>query len=274
MDLFSMFKGEKPQQNQNQNQNQQADFRQNGGSSIQNSDNGIQPNQQQTQQQQNQQQNPLDSFTQLWQTPSQGGQQSQNGQAQSGQNGQPAVASGPESRQYVNTDLNAISGFTKNINFAQNVPPELMEAAMGGDPKAMINIINGVAQSALAHSLQLNGSALNASLNSGLQQFGTTLEGKFKDFSTKDRVYSSEDHKVLSHPAIQPLVETARRQILQNNPAATSAEVQQQLVSYFKEVSSAINPSQQQNQQAGNSGPQVDNSQDFSNFFNNQKSVF
>ena len=271
MDLFSMFKGEaKPQQqNQNQNQNQQADFRQNGGSSIQNSDNGIQPNQQQQQQPQQQQQNPLDSFTQLWQNPSQAGQQTQQGQTQ-----QTNVAAGPESRQYVNTDLNAISGFTKNINFAQNVPPELMEAAMGGDPKAMINIINGVAQSALAHSLQLNGSALNASLNSGLQQFGTTLEGKFKDFSTKDRVYSSEDSKILSHPAIQPLVETARRQILQNNPAATSAEVQQQLVSYFKEVSSAISPSQQQSQQAGNSGPQVDNSQDFSNFFNNQKSVF
>ena len=264
MDLFSMFKGEaKPQ---NQNQNQQADFRQNGGSSIQNSDNGIQPNQQQQQQPQQQQQNPLDSFTQLWQNPSQGGQGQQTQQTN--------VAAGPESRQYVNTDLNAISGFTKNINFAQNVPPELMEAAMGGDPKAMINIINGVAQSALAHSLQLNGSALNASLNSGLQQFGTTLEGKFKDFSTKDRVYSSEDSKILSHPAIQPLVETARRQILQNNPAATSAEVQQQLVSYFKEVSSAISPSQQQSQQAGNSGPQVDNSQDFSNFFNRQKFMF
>ena len=86
MDLFSMFKGEaKPQQNQNQQQQQQnnpADFRQNGGSSIQNSDNGIQPNQQQQQQQQN----PLDSFTQLWQNPSQGGQtqQAQQGQAQQG----------------------------------------------------------------------------------------------------------------------------------------------------------------------------------------------
>lgn len=269
MDLFSMFKGEaKPQQ---QNQNQQNDFRQTGGQSIQSSDNGIQPNQQ-SQQQQQQQQNPLDSFTQLWQNPSQGGQQ-QQGQTQQQTQASP-VAAGPESRQYVNTDLNAISGFTKNINFAQNVPPELMEAAMGGDPKAMINIINGVAQSALAHSLQLNGSALNASLNSGLQQFGTTLEGKFKDFSSKDRLYSSEDAKVLSHPAIQPLVETARRQILQNNPAATSAEVQQQLVSYFKEVSSAINPSQQQSQQTGNTSNQADNTQDFSSFFNNQKSMF
>ena len=146
---------------------------------------------------------------------------------------------------------------------------------MQGDPKAMINIINGVAQSALAHSLQLNGSALNASLNKGFSSFGSTMESKFKDFSSKDKVYSSEDSKVLSHPAIQPLVETARRQILQNNPAATSAEVQQQLVSYFKEVSSAINPSSNQSQQAGNSSQQADtNQQDFSSFFNQPKSMF
>lgn len=264
MDLFSMFKGEaKPQQQQqNQSQNQQNDFRQTGGQSIQSSDNGIQPNQQ-GQQQQQQQQDPLDSFNSIWQNPNTAGKEGQ-------------VAKGPEGQKtsYVNLDQEGIKKFVGGINFTKDIPQELMQAASSGDMGALIQIINGVGQSALAQSLHFNGHVVNESLNSGFSQFNSSLESKFKDYSSKDRLYSSEDAKVLSHPAIQPLVETARRQILQNNPAATSAEVQQQLVSYFKEVSSAINPSQQQSQQTGNTSNQADNIQDFSSFFNNQKSMF
>ena len=241
MDIFSMFKGQQQQAAPQQQQQQQQDYKQTGG--------GAAP------QQQEQQQNPLDSFSSIWQNASKEGQQDQ-------------AKAGPESYG-VKIDDAAIRGAASKIDFVKEVPQELLQKATQGDIGALLQVINGVGQMALAHSTQINGNMLNHSLSSGFDKFGNTLQDKFKDFSTRDRVYSAgtEEAKVLSHPAIQPLVETARRQILQNNPAATSAEVEQQLVSYFKQVGTAFGGGQQSQQSSQPNGQASDKMQDFSNFF-------
>ena len=254
MGIFDMFRADSNQnqpQQQQQPQNQPADYKQTGGGAA-----SSVPGQQQ----QEEQKNPLDSFTAIWQNTDNAGKEN-NGQQQQ-------QSSAP--RYGINVDGKQIAEMAQNVNFVKDIPQEMLQKATNGDVGALLNIINNVGQRAMANAIEVGGRTLNHSLESGFNTFNGTLDSRFKDFATKDQVYSnSEDAKILSHPAVQPLVESARQQLLKQNPAATSAEIQQQLVSYFRQVGQAFGGGNQASNNSANSndGNKGGQAQDFSQWF-------
>lgn len=195
--------------------------------------------------------NPLDAFASMW-APQEGSKD--------------AASSNPNlvPKSYVDLPADALANAARGVDFTKQLPQELMQKAMSGDPSAIIQAMNLVAQNSLQYAVQIGGTVTNQALNKGTQEFESTLQNRFRDMSSRDAVYN-ENNKALSHPAVQPVAELIRNQILQRNPAATAKEVEQAVLGQLSAMGQIFNPAAQ-SPQATEAQRQIKQGEDFSNF--------
>lgn len=186
---------------------------------------------------------PLDNFKDAWKTPDPG-------------KGQPPAD--PFSQPLFQTDPAKIREAASQMDFMQGVPQELMQKVMaGGDPQALMQLMNYVGQQALATSLHLSTATIEQAGTKIGSRFQEALPGRFKDFQLNS---SKPSNPVLEHPAAAPMLKMAKQQFRMSNPDASAEDINAMAENYVMTFAKAIvgdGNSGSQNQGAG------ENQQDF-----------
>lgn len=170
---------------------------------------------------------PLDSFKDLWSTPS-------------NSNGDPNAD--PFASPLFQTDPAKIIEAAGKADFLSQMPAELMQRAMSGsDPQAFMDVINKVAQNSLALSLQLS--------TATVEQAGTRIGDRFKKATpgmVKDAQLSGlrSDNPVLQNPAAEPMLKMIRDRIRRNEPNLRPEEIQAKAEDYLVTFAKELNGGQ------------------------------
>lgn len=221
------------------------------------------------QNQQQEQANPMDAFVSLWNPqPAQDQQAGQNNQQQQTQQNnqqqtQQAQASATVPQSYIDLDANTVNQLAGKVNFMQNIPQDLRDRAMKGEPAAIMEMMNVVQQQGFAMALQVAGKLSNQAVTAGVKEVNGSFDSRFRDLSSRDVIYSGDTGKKYQHPAVAPIVESLRQQALQKNPHATDSEIQQTVEAYLTNLGGYLNTNQQTRNGGGNS---IQDAQDFSKF--------
>lgn len=171
---------------------------------------------------------PLDAFSNLWETPKV----------------DPNSPQVDPNNYFATLDPAKVMESAKKVNFAnQQVTPEMLaEVAKGGEGavKAMMQLINQSSQAVYGQSALATASIVQKALDAQREQFQKQLPGILKSQLVSDSL--ATENPIFKNPALQPMVEMARTQILQKFPNATQAEVKQQVVDFFSAMQGALAP--------------------------------
>jgi hypothetical protein len=158
--------------------------------------------------------NPLDEFASIWQTDPKS---------------TPPVD--PLSTPIFNSDPAKIAAAASKINFIDQIPPELVaKASSGNDPQAFMQVMNAVAQRALATATQLNAATIEQATTRNNARIEAALPDRVKRINLDTMV---PENPVLQHAASQPLLKIVRAQIQMNNPNMSAAEINARTEQYL-----------------------------------------
>lgn len=186
--------------------------------------------------------NPLDDMAALWQTDPKS---------------TPPVD--PLSTPLFNTDPAKIAAAASKIDFASQVPPEMMAKAMSGtDPNAFMQVMNFMVQRGLATATQLNAATIEHATSRNNARIETALPDRFKRMQL-DAMQA--DHPILQHSASQPFLQLLRSQIQMKEPGLSAAQInakaESALIGFAGQVS-APTPAQQVAEQQKTAGTDWD----------------
>lgn len=171
---------------------------------------------------------PLDAFAKLWETPAT----------------DPNAPSQDPNNYFATLDPAKVMESAKKVNFAnQQVTPEMLaEVAKGGPDavKVMLGLINQSSQAVYGQSALATASIVQKALDAQREQFQKQLPGLLKSHLVTDSL--ATENPIFTNPALAPMVEMARNQVLQKFPNATQTEVKQQVVTFFNAMQSALAP--------------------------------
>jgi hypothetical protein len=134
-------------------------------------------------------------------------------------------------------DANAFKQQISTANFASSIPQDTITKALSGDPAAFTEAINMAAREAFLASAQVT---------HGLVEHGSRAAAGRVDASLDSRVRSAQinmqntTNEALTHPAVSPLVQLAKRQIAQSHPNLSPEAVQQQAEQYFANMAEVL----------------------------------
>lgn len=167
---------------------------------------------------------PLDTFKDIWQTPTNTQDDSQ----------------GP---MFSQVDPQKLMESAGKVDFAKAVSPEQMQAiAAGGEAAvaAFSQAMNKVAQTVYAQSAFATTKIVDQAMERQQQNFAKQLPSMVKKFSVNEGLQT--ENPLLSNPALTPLVSALSEQLVRKNPNATSAEIQSQVADYFNALGTTFAP--------------------------------
>lgn len=133
-----------------------------------------------------------------------------------------------------------LSAVAKGLDFNSTVPPELMQKALGGDPKALMDVINHVGQQSYQNSMAHMSALSNEYVNSRLGYEDKTFGSKVKQELTNSELSANTTN--FNHPVVkQQLTETARA-LSRQHPDASPQQIAQMARDYVTTLAQAINP--------------------------------
>lgn len=207
--------------------------------------------------------------------PNQGGSPLDNfaPQSHNAPNGSPAQQSTPQQQQpqptpqqqqeidYFNQGLDSYSAYTGNQSYIGDIDEAVATKALQGDMASLKQLLNSVAQSAVANSAFMSSRIAGKGVQSQLDAFGSKVPNMIKEHQMKSMF---ADDKVMNHPAMRPMVETAMQSMRSQFPEATPTELQAKVREYMQTMAQVFqgqDPNQQQE-------PEQDATNNLSNFFN------
>lgn len=167
--------------------------------------------------------NPLDPFMALM-TPSKEVLESKANKAKANNSGLFGESFTPEN----------IQKSVGSINFAQNLDPAKVTAALGGDSSAFMEVINAAVQSGVSASVQMSHGMVEKGVATGQERFSGDLDSRFRDFTLRGQ---NVDNPALKHPVGKALLSTVAKQIAEANPRMSADEVHKQSVAMFDQFS-------------------------------------
>jgi len=191
---------------------------------------------------------PLDSFKDIWQTPTTS-----------------SATADPWSQPMVTMDQAQLSDKIKSIDFTRSIDPARAQAALNGDPAALMEIINGATRNAFEMSLQMNAASLNAAGNTMGERVKSYMPEAYRTEQLKSAPVSNP---ILEHPSAQPLLQATRQQIARQNPNLSVAQVNAKAEQYFADFSSAFAANTPEAKAASQQQTKTDSSGDFSSWLN------
>lgn len=151
---------------------------------------------------------PLEGFNELWQTSDKDPKR-------------PSLA--PD----IKLDPKAIAESVGRIDFTKNIKPETYKAALEGNAEAFAQAINQAVQAGVG--------TVTATFTSGMQQMLAKQEKNFHDIVMPDLLRRhtassaiSDGNPIFDHPAVKPMLDMAKQQLIQKYPTATPAEIADQ----------------------------------------------
>jgi hypothetical protein len=133
----------------------------------------------------------------------------------------------------------ALAKAASGINLSQVVTPELAQKALGGDPNAFVEAINKSSQMTFMMAYQAAMQAVKAAMDNRFQDFQSKVPDTFKQLSVDATL---QGDPLLSNPALKPVVDGLRTQILSKHPDATPQQLQQAISEYFKAIGISLTP--------------------------------
>jgi hypothetical protein len=166
----------------------------------------------------------LDQYKDLWKTPDSQGQQPTD----------------PFSAPLFNSDPAKLREAVSKTDFTAGVPPEVMQKVLqGGDPQALMQVINHVAQQGLQMSLQL-GTGLTEQAGQTLgQRFKAEMPKQIGEYQLKTQ---APTNPILSNPAAEPLLQSARTQFRMLHPDKSPTEINGMAEKYLTDFASSLAP--------------------------------
>jgi hypothetical protein len=138
-----------------------------------------------------------------------------------------------------NADPAKIKEAAGRINFAQVIPEDIAKKALGGDLEAFAHAVNLATQATYAQSATATTSLIEQALAKQADMFKTTVIPEIVR-NVSSRNASAAENPILSNPAVQPLVEMVRAQVLAKNPQASSDEIAVNVNELMKNFSTEI----------------------------------
>lgn len=168
--------------------------------------------------------NPLDSFSNIWQTPDNGGN----------------PPADPFAAPLLNSDPNKIAQAASKMDFLSKVPPDVMQKAMSGnDPQAFLQVMNFVGQQSLAAATQLAAATTEHSHQRNNQRMLAALPAQIKNAQVASL---TSENPVLQHEAAQPMLKLIRSQIAQSDPNLNPQQIQKRAEEYLTTFASQLAP--------------------------------
>lgn len=134
-------------------------------------------------------------------------------------------------------------------NFVGQVDPAKMQAALGGDANAMMEILNSVGSNAASMAIQASRGMVEHGVKTGTEQFSGSLDSRFREYQMKQQTPKNE---ALKHPLGQAFLQMASKQIATANPRMPAHEITAQAEQMFEQLAQQINPAKANSDQ--NSG--------------------
>lgn len=181
----------------------------------------------------------LDAFADLF-TPVQGQQQNQ---------GQPLF----------NVDQNKMLEAARNQNFKPIASPEQMQAILAGGEQAaaaMMDLMNDTAQRVYAQSAFASTKLIERGLETSNFAKADALPEAIRRHTTTATM--RESNPLFSNPAVQPMIDMAKQQILVKYPNATPSEVAALANDYISSFAEAVNGPKQAAAQAKTTSRETD----------------
>lgn len=186
----------------------------------------------------------------------QGGQGSQNNQGGSNTPADPLDAYSkmwdtsaqktPEAAPQFNIDPTVLNNVSGNMNFANEIPQDLMQRATTGDSQAMVEMMNLVARNAYKASLQHSAALTGKFVDTRQQYESSNLGTKVRGELTQNALSSIPQ---ANHPVVkQQLRDTAERMQAQY-PDASPQQIAEMAKKYIMDLASAFQPQGQGNQE-------------------------
>lgn len=255
-DLAKMFSGNKdaqpaPQASQ-QPQGEQQQQQKPNESAFQSSDAGD-PKETDARTEESQE-SPMDEFADLFTMETNEGDESEQG-------------SDPDS--FFSYDPDKLREKVNNLNFAQmEGASELADNALKGDPKALMQLVNGVAQQTFYQAAEFSSNVANRTAKESYTRSSETLPSSVRSLMAKDEMEGLKPE--FKHKALQPIVQTVQGQLEQKYPDASPREISGMVNKYMSSVAKTFGGAGDDSSQGSSqdSSRSVNNGQpDFSNFF-------
>jgi len=196
---------------------------------------GGQGSQQQQQQQPQEEVNPLDSqlaeLAQVWQTPTNA-------------DGKPIEQTpDPLYQPLFNFKNEDIIKQAQGLDFTAGLNPELAAKALGGDPAALGEFVNGAVRAAFAANQITTGKMLNDGFTRHSQSIDSALPTRIRNHQV---VTSQSSDPILSSSAVSPMITAMKAMIAKNNPNLRPEQVQQAAEAFVTGVADVVHASKEE----------------------------
>lgn len=145
-------------------------------------------------------------------------------------------------------DAAAIQKALANSNFAASVAPDTMtQIAAGGEEAqaAFQAAMNQVAQQVMTQSILAGNKLSEKAIDTALAKQAATIPDLVR--AQQATSHLSDTNPLFNNPAIKPVVEATKAQILQKYPEATPAQVTEMTQNYITEMGKAFQPADKVN---------------------------
>lgn len=251
--------GANPNAKQGQNQNQQQQRQQNAGmQSDRNNPNpqNFNPNGNNDEGDPNKaqgQQSPLDEFSKLWED---------NNANSDGEGG------GDNPNALFKLDSKKLGEAVSKIDFTKNIDPQLTEAALKGDPKALSQVINSAAQSAFGQALISASQLIETGISKRMEKMTGEIDSRVKALGVQSQLRAK--NAAFSHPSVKPLVDILQERFSAQFPNASAEDLHGHAIKYLSGLAEIVKPGKVMENGEGNGNGGEGNSdgeQDFSQYF-------
>lgn len=141
-------------------------------------------------------------------------------------------------------DPDLIGKTAASLNFMQEVPKELLQAAQSGDTAALMQMMNFTAQkayqAALAHSSHLTDKFVDSRSKFDMER---SLAPRVKSELTQQALQSAPNY---SNPVVKEKLNEEARRFQKAYPDATPQEIAKMAQQYIMDLAAALNPTSQQ----------------------------
>ena len=166
---------------------------------------------------------PLDEFASLWEP------NSNEGDAGSEQEETPALTE------------EALAKVVSNADFTKSVSPELFSTiAAGGEDAvtAMAQVMNAVARDSFSKAVLANNKLTEQAVEKALERERSNIPKLLRDQAATNHL--NESNPVFQNPAIKPVIEATKSQLLEKFPNATNEQIASMTKDYILAMAEAF----------------------------------
>ena len=184
-----------------------------------------------SQQQQQQSDSPLADFATLW-------------EPVTGDDGKP-VNDQPAIPQLKAEDVQKI---VAKADFSQAVTPDVIQAITEGGEgaqQALITALNAAVSQGVTQAIMVGNKLTETAVNQAIQASESKIPQLLRNQATSDHMKNS--NPIFKNPAVQPVIEATKAQLLQKFPNATAQEITEMTQNFIVAMGNEFGPKQQVN---------------------------